>query len=62
MKKKYVIPKCVVYTLAVRPMCASQTMSVGGTFDSKDDGFFSKSYSGGLEDDSPMNLWEEEEK
>ena len=62
MKKKYVIPECVVYTVTARPMCLSETKSASGTFSDASDGFFSKGYAGGVEDDSSADLWKEEEK
>ena len=60
-KKMYVAPECVAYTLPAGSLMQQQ-MSVNNSTpisDSNDIGF-SKGFGGGVEDDSPSGLWDEE--
>ncbi|MBP5360916.1 MAG: hypothetical protein J6129_05495 [Bacteroidaceae bacterium] len=62
-KKMYVAPECVAYTLPAGSLCQTNTsITINSTTpvtDSNDIGV-SKGFSGGVEDDSSLNLWEEE--
>ena len=63
MKKEYVIPECMVYVLPNRSLCqTSLKINKTDTFSDSSQGFYSKGYAGGVEDDSPIDLWAEEEK
>lgn len=63
-KKMYVAPECVAYTLPAGSLCQTNNTSITinsttPVTNSNDIGF-SKGFSGGVEDDSSLNLWEEE--
>lgn len=60
-KKMYVVPECVAYALPAGSLMQQQ-MSVNNStpVTNRDDIGFSKGFSGGVEDDSPSGLWDEE--
>ena len=62
-KRMYVTPECVAYMLPSGMLCQNNSIKLGGSEDkvsnSTDIGF-SKGFSGGVEDDSPSGLWDEE--
>lgn len=61
-KKMYVTPECVAYKLEPGMLCESNLRySKDNVTDNIDIGF-SKGFSGGVEDDAPLDLWAEEEK
>ncbi|MBO4593287.1 MAG: hypothetical protein J5678_03755 [Bacteroidaceae bacterium] len=67
MKKFYVKPSIDAYALSTLTPCAqSRSLTLGGEgggqkFSNGDDGFFSKEFVGGIEDDTQGGgLWDEE--
>ena len=59
-KKMYVAPECVAYTLPTSALMQSMSVNRTTTVSNSEDIGFSKGYSGGVEDDSPSGLWDEE--
>ena len=61
-KKAYVAPESVAYRLESGMLCESNLRYSKENVKNNTNIGFSKGFSGGVEDDAPLDLWAEEEK
>lgn len=61
MKKEYKTPECTMYAMPAKQLLQSSIQMSNKTTNNANNIGWSKGYSGGVEDDSSLNLWAEGE-